>query len=51
MDSHFKDNINLLNSHPYVFMILFDMDRPFFWLFLKSKIQTCWNGRDYDCWL
>jgi len=29
MDSHFKDNINLPNSHPCAFMILFDMDRPF----------------------
>jgi len=29
MDSHFKDNINLHNSHPCAFMILFDMDRPF----------------------
>jgi len=38
MDSHFKDNINLPNSHPCVFMILFDMNRPFF-LFLKAKFK------------
>jgi len=36
---HFKDNINLGNSHPCVFMILFNMDRPFFWLFLKGKFK------------
>jgi len=30
IDSYFKDNINLHNSHPCVFMILFDMDRPLF---------------------
>ena len=30
MDGHFKDNINLPNSHPCVFMILFDMNRLFF---------------------
>jgi len=50
IDSHFKDNIDLPNSYPCVFMILFDMNRPFFFVF-KSKIQNCWNGRDYDCWL
>ena len=55
MDSHFKDNINLPNSHPFVFMILFDKFLPFFYLVFfvvfKSKIQNYWNGRDYDCWL
>jgi len=30
MDNHFKDNINLPNSHPCVFMILFNMNRPLF---------------------
>jgi len=39
MDDHFTDNINLPNSHPCVFMILFDMDKTFF--FKKSKIQNC----------
>jgi len=39
MHNHFKDNINLLNSHPCIFMILFDMNRPFFLLFLKAKFQ------------
>ena len=39
MDSHFKNNINLPNSHPCVLMILFDMNRPFFWLFLKAKFK------------
>ena len=24
---------------------------PFFLVVFKSKIQNCWNGRDYDCWL
>ena len=38
MNSHFKDNINLPNSHPCVFMILFDMNRPFFF-FLKEKFK------------
>lgn len=49
MDSHFKDNINLPNFHPCAFMILFDIDRPFFLVVFKSKIQNCWNERDYDC--
>jgi len=44
MDSHFKDNINLHNSHHCVFMILFDMDRPFFWLFLKEKFKIAEMG-------
>jgi hypothetical protein len=39
IDIHFKDNINLPNSHPCVFMILFDMNKPFFWLFLKAKFK------------
>jgi len=39
MDSHFKGNINLPNSHPCVFMILLDMDKPFFWMFLKAKFK------------
>ena len=39
MDSHFKDNINLPNSHPCVFLILFDMNIPYFWLFLKAKFK------------
>jgi hypothetical protein len=63
IDSHFKDNINLPNSHPCVFMILFDMNRPFFWLFLKEKFKIveigeimiadapffswCWCNPDY----
>jgi hypothetical protein len=55
MDSHFKDNINLPNSHLRVFMILSDRFLSFFLLgFLvvfKSKIQNCWNERYYDCWL
>ena len=38
IDSHFKNNINLSDSHPCVFMILFDMNRPFF-LFLKAKFK------------
>jgi len=38
-DSHFKNNINLPSSHPCVFMILFDMDRTFFWLLLKAKYK------------
>jgi len=39
MDSHFKDNINRHNSHPCISMILFDKDRPIFWLFLKAKFK------------
>jgi len=39
MDSHFKDNINLPNPHSCVSMILFDMNRPFFWLLLKAKFK------------
>ena len=39
MNSHFKDNINLPNSHPCVFMILFDMHKPFLLLFLKAKFK------------
>jgi len=44
MDSHFKDNINLPTSHPCVFMILFDMNRPFIWLFLKAKFKIAEMG-------
>jgi len=44
MDSHFKDNINLPNSHPCVFMILFDTNKPFFWLFLKAKFKIAKMG-------
>ena len=44
IDSPFKDNINLLNSHPCVFMILFDMNRPFFFLFLKAKFKIVETG-------
>jgi len=36
MDNHFNDNINLPNSHPCVFMILFDMNRIFFF---KAKFK------------
>jgi len=39
MDSHFNGNINLPNSHPCVFMILFDMNKPFLLLFLKAKFK------------
>jgi len=44
MNSHLKDTINLPNSHPCVFMILFDMNRPFFWLFLKAKYKIIEMG-------
>jgi len=44
MDSHFKDNINLTNSHPCVFMIIFYMNRPFFWLFIKAKFKIAEIG-------
>jgi len=44
MDNHFKDNIILCNSHPCVFMILFDMNRPFFLLFLKAKFKIAEMG-------
>jgi len=44
MDCHFKYNINLPNSHSCVFMILFDINRPFFWLFLKAKFKIAEIG-------
>jgi len=48
MDSHFKDNINLPNSHPCVFMILFDRFLSFFYfvfgLFLKAKFKISKMG-------
>jgi len=48
MDSHFKDNINLPNSHPCVFMILFDKFLSFFYLFfllfLKAKFKIVEMG-------
>jgi len=44
MDSQYKDNVNLPNSHPCVFMILFDrllsFFLPGFLVVFKNKIQT-----------